>query len=138
MAQERPIDVVDRLEVIHILDEEHYRDCHIKGSVNVPLSRVEAFARALPKEVEVVVYGTHYSCTLSREAWFLFRQLGFENVKLYEGGIQDWFDKGYPVEGPCKNVQSKQPSANSTRRDTTIKTISAQDLLHLMQKNNLL
>jgi rhodanese-related sulfurtransferase len=86
----------------NVLDKKYYDDCHISGSINIQLNSLEESAKNWDKERELVVYCAHKSCSASREAFKILKKLGFKNVWAYEEGIKDWFQKGYPIEGPCE------------------------------------
>ena len=91
------------LYVINVLDGEHHADCHIKGSVNVELDALENFVKDLDKDTaELVIYCSNYMCTASGFAAQQLKEMGFKRVWAYEAGMAEWYQKGLPVEGPCK------------------------------------
>jgi rhodanese-related sulfurtransferase len=38
-------------------------------------------------------------CVASKIAYRALREAGFSNVRHYAGGLSDWQDAGYPLEG---------------------------------------
>jgi rhodanese-related sulfurtransferase len=46
-----------------------------------------------------VVYCTNPLCYYSIQAYHLLRNRGFTKVARYAGGLLDWQDAGYPLEG---------------------------------------
>lgn len=113
--------------IINALARSYYDDCHIKGSINVPLDDLEDYADKLDKNQEIIVYCAQYDCPVSRKAFRLLKMIGFTNVKAYEGGIVEWVQKGYPTEGPCKQDFLKvinKPLAP----EPGIESISAEEL----------
>ncbi len=92
---------VKNLVVINILDENLYEDCHIMGSVSVPFEQLEQYVGTIDKKTEIVVYCSNYACGASAYAVKTLQKLGFEQVYAYEGGMAEWYQKGFPVEGPC-------------------------------------
>lgn len=95
----------DGLFVVNVLDADYYNDCHIKSphSINLDLEDLDAFAQTLdPEKAEVIFYCSNYMCTASGFAAKMLMQKGFKNVWAYEAGMADWYQKGLPVEGPCK------------------------------------
>lgn len=91
------------LYVINVLDKEHHTDCHIKDSVNVELDALENFVKDLDKDTaELVIYCSNYMCTASGFAAQQLKEMGFKHVWAYEAGMAEWYQKGLPVEGPCK------------------------------------
>ena len=70
---------------------------HIPGSISVT-SPTEA-AQQLDPEDEIVVYCSDVDCIASKMAYQALREAGFSNVRRYAGGLSDWQDAGYPLEG---------------------------------------
>lgn len=89
------------LLVINVLSEKWYRDCHIAGSINVPLDKLIYQMEQYDREQEVVVYCALDECDASEKAYVLLRCMGFDRVVDYRGGIKEWFRLGYAIEGPC-------------------------------------
>jgi len=89
------------LFVINVLDKKYYEDCHIKGSINVPLNVLESVVKDWDKNREIVTYCANNKCPASSIAFQTLKNLGFKNVSVYEGGIKEWLEKGYLTEGPC-------------------------------------
>ncbi len=122
--------------VINVLEPQYYTDCHIKGSINIPFERLEQYAKSLDKNTKIVVYCAHYQCPLSTKAWRLLDKLGFTNVYAYEGGIREWFQKGYPHAGICKESAWKEPSIPQ-KPEVGVKSISADELLNELKAHKL-
>ncbi len=115
------------MKLINVLAKEAYDDCHITGSLSVPLVALAAYVKDLPKNTELIVYCAHYDCPASRKAWQLLTDLGFTNVFAYEGGIAEWHQKGYPTEGSCELDYLYEPHKKSEGADK-VKSISAEEL----------
>ena len=81
--------------VINVLDKQHYDEKHIKDSINIPLGQLENTVADWEKDREIVVYCASYECKASETAFHKLKKLGFTNVKAYEGGTKEWFEKGY-------------------------------------------
>lgn len=124
-----------KLLVINALAKKYYDDCHIVGSISVPLDKIEAYANKLDKKTPIVVYCASYSCPISEKAWRIFNALGFANVWAYEGGLAEWNQKGYPCAGSC---QEEYLSRQETPPQRDIKTISAEELKKKMEDTGLL
>lgn len=121
--------------VINVLDHQYYDECHIKGSINVPFSQLDDYAKKLDRTIEIVVYCANYMCPMSRNAWHKLNDLGFTNVKAYEGGIREWFQLGLPVEGACKDSHLKDKTPQPPQEDKKVVTISAQELAQKLKQN---
>ena len=87
--------------VVDVLPADNYRESHIKGSVNIPYDQVEQWASRLIPDMnaEVVVYCANYKCPASIEAGKTLKRLGYTNVHDFKGGMKEWLDRKYTVEG---------------------------------------
>lgn len=121
------------LIVVNVLDQDLYNDCHIKDSISIPFESIEQGARDIDKNAEVVLYCSNYMCSTSEYAGKKLRELGFTNVRVYEGGTAEWFQKGLPVEGPSqKSYLSKEVGNFGADSANSIPTISASELAEKM------
>jgi rhodanese-related sulfurtransferase len=84
-------------KLVNCLDEWQFRAKRIPGSI-----LFESLQHALdtldPKE-EVIVYCSNCGCTASVLVYQRLSERGFLNLRHYAGGIADWEDAGYPLEG---------------------------------------
>lgn len=91
--------------LINVLGPDSFRKCHIKSSRNIPIHEREAFLNEiqnLDQNKKIILYCANYSCPASRNAYSALETLeSFDtsNVFAYEGGIEEWVEKKYPVEG---------------------------------------
>lgn len=125
---------MEKLVVINALAKKFYDDCHIRGSINVPLDMIEDYAQKIDKKTPLVVYCASYNCPVSQKAWHIFNGLGFKSVWAYEGGIAEWSQKGYPCAGACKEEYLNRQEQS---RQTGIATISAEALKQKMEEAGL-
>jgi rhodanese-related sulfurtransferase len=119
--------------VINVLDRKYAEDCRIKGSIAVPLNELEKFVESMPRETQIIVYCARYTCPLSREAYKKLQQLGFTNIKAYEGGMQEWLAKKLPHEGPCEMDYLTEP-LDKPQPSKGVEAISAEELVTLLPK----
>lgn len=89
------------LLVINVLSEYWYEDCHIADSINVPLKQLIYVMADVDRSQQIVVYCALDACDAGQKAYVLLRCMGFDNVVDYPGGIKEWFQLGYAIEGPC-------------------------------------
>ena len=87
----------DDFKLVMVLGEWAFRAKHIPGSVSVDTTDVAA--DVLDITDEIVVYCSHDTCTASRYAIMALEKAGYGNVRRYAGGIADWEEAGYPLEG---------------------------------------
>jgi rhodanese-related sulfurtransferase len=89
-----------------VLGDWQYRAKHIPGSLNIHQDK--DCLRKLSLDDEIVVYCSHESCSASPHAWHLLTHNGYKNVRRYAGGVSDWEDAGYPLEGEMVGKGSEE------------------------------
>jgi rhodanese-related sulfurtransferase len=102
----------DEFNLVMTLSGFAYRTKHIPSSLHFETVE-EAFA-ALDREDEIVVYCADVHCVASIYAYRLLEREGFTRIRRYAGGLADWEEAGYPLEG-CDG-EPAQPQER-TRRD---------------------
>jgi len=93
----KKLDRGDRFKVVMTLGEWEYRTTHIPGSMRV--STVREALEALDPEDEIVLYDSGPSCPASRMAFGILKDHGYEHVRRYAGGLEEWAAAGYQLEG---------------------------------------
>jgi thiosulfate/3-mercaptopyruvate sulfurtransferase len=95
---------------------EEYRHTHIPGAVFFDIDAIadktvdlphmlpapDAFARAagalgLRRDATIVVYDT-FGVRASARVWWTLRVMGFDNVRVLDGGLKAWLAEGRPTE----------------------------------------
>jgi rhodanese-related sulfurtransferase len=89
-----------------------YRAKHIPGSLHFPTPQ-DALAE-LAQDEEMVVYCSNSACPASALAYEDLVHHGYTHVRRYAGGMLDWEQAGYPLEGEM--VAAKTPEARGRRR----------------------
>jgi rhodanese-related sulfurtransferase len=84
----------------NVLTDEWFKGENIAGSRRVPLHKVGNEVRwaNLAKNAEIVVYCGGPKCPQSRMAAEKLEKLGYENVRAYEGGLEEWKGAGLAIE----------------------------------------
>lgn len=121
-------DVEKKTVLINVLDEVSYKDCHIKGSLNIPLSDLMKAAGSFDKNTEIVVYCASSQCPLSKKAWHALSKLGFINVFAYEGGMREWHAQNLPTQGSCLAGYLKPTDKADQENDNSVKIITTEQL----------
>ena len=121
----------EEIVVINVLDKQYFDDCHIKGSINIPLNELEANIESLDKNKTYVVYCANSMCHASGEAANILKKCGFNNVYEYSGGAAEWYQLAqenpeFECEGPCESSYLK----------TVIPQEAAQNLAEEASKDN--
>ena len=93
----RKLDKKQNVKLVFVLGSWQYSLKHIPGSLN--LSTEEEALKILDPNDEIVVYCSNEACHVSVSAYNLLVDQGFKNVRRYAGGLVDWEDAGYPLEG---------------------------------------
>ena len=83
--------------LVMTLGEWEYRTMHIPGSMRV--STVQEALEALDPDDEIVLYDSGPSCPAGRIALRILKNHGYERVRRYPGGLEEWATAGYPLEG---------------------------------------
>ena len=97
MELKEKLDGGDTLRLVMTLGEWEYRTTHIPGSMRV--STVREALEALDPEDEIVLYDSGPSCPASRMAFRILKAHGYERVRRYAGGLEEWALAGYPLTG---------------------------------------
>jgi rhodanese-related sulfurtransferase len=85
------------LKLVNCLDDWMFRAKRIPGSIHF-VNLKHALDTLDPKE-EIIVYCSNFGCTASVLVYQQLVDHGFQNLRHYAGGIADWEDAGYPLEG---------------------------------------
>lgn len=92
----------DAVLLIDARAAELYRQGHLPVAYSLPWgeieTRLEAFQAEVPVERALITYCSGYGC---EDSFLLAQHLmaaGYEDVRVYEGGLPEWRDAGLPVE----------------------------------------
>lgn len=83
--------------VLDVRPEDEFRQGHLPGAVNVPLSKLKRWLGTRDKRTEIVAYCRGPYCILSFEAVAQLRASGFTAHRL-EDGFPEWKAAGLPIE----------------------------------------
>jgi rhodanese-related sulfurtransferase len=87
----------DDFKLVMTLGELAYLGKHIPGSLN--LYDKDELLKGLDPEDEIVVYCSDEMCPASTMAYHFLHGQGYRNVKRFSGGLAEWEDAGFPLEG---------------------------------------
>ena len=91
------LDRGDKFKLVNALGEWAFNAKHIPGSINI--SKIEDAKKILNPRDEIIIYCSNTSCIASIIGYQLLTRMGYKNVRRYAGGIEDWEERGYPLEG---------------------------------------
>ena len=97
----RKLERGDAFVLVDALAPMAFAHSHLPGAINLPPDWVDERApRQIPdRDVEVVVYCESPTCESSVEVGERLVELGYRQVRHYEGGKRDWVEAQLPVEG---------------------------------------
>jgi rhodanese-related sulfurtransferase len=95
-----------RVFIVDARDAVQYAKDHIPGAVNIEWRQAVARRGELPRDRIVVMYCN--SGSLSAQAVFALRLLGYDNVKVLQDGIEGWKRKG----GFDANARASKPAGH--------------------------
>ena len=91
----------DDFVLIDALAPMVYAHSHLPGAINMPPNAVDEVrcAKRMPDlDVEIVVYCANAGCSDSVATGERLRELGYTNVRHYDGGKDEWRSLGLPLE----------------------------------------
>jgi rhodanese-related sulfurtransferase len=89
----------DRITVIDVRSEAHYRACHVPGAINLPVRTIsEETTGELDKNRTLVVYCWGPGCNAAQKGAARLAAHGFR-VKEMIGGLEYWRREGHEVHG---------------------------------------
>lgn len=91
-SEQIPKDEWSKMMVIDARDPAQFAKGHIPGAVNMDWRQVLAKRNTIPKNKPVLIYCNTGS--LSAQAGFALRVAGWDNVKILQGGMEEWKAKG--------------------------------------------
>ncbi len=91
------LDRGDDFKLVMTLGEFAFHMAHIPGSLNI--TSMEQTQGLLSQEDEIVVYCSNVDCIASQAAYRNLVNSGYQDVRRYAGGVSDWQEAGYPLEG---------------------------------------
>lgn len=87
-----PRDEWKNFYVIDARDKVQFANEHIPGALNLEWRRVLAERKSIPKDKPVLIYCNTGS--FSAQAGFALRVAGYDNVRILQGGFNEWKTKG--------------------------------------------
>lgn len=87
----------DQFRLIMALDRNSFEQAHIPGSIH--FENIDEAAAQLDPAEEIVVYCSNPLCPVSIQAYRTLERRGFHNLYRYAGGLTEWMEAGYPLEG---------------------------------------
>lgn len=91
-AEQIPAGEWKKMIVIDARDAGQFAKGHIPGAINMDWRQVLAKRNTIPKDKPVLIYCNTGS--LSAQAGFAMRVAGWDNLRILQGGMEEWKAKG--------------------------------------------
>jgi rhodanese-related sulfurtransferase len=91
------LDRGDQFKLVNALGEWAFEAKRIPGSNNI--SNMRDARNMLDPDDHIVIHCSNPSCIASIIGYQILTGMGYKNVRCYAGGVSDWEDSGYPLEG---------------------------------------
>jgi rhodanese-related sulfurtransferase len=124
----------NKIKIVDVNEEKIYKDAHIAGAVHIPYDKLEQETARWDKNTPLVTYCTTFECTESHRAAKKLKELGFTNVKVYEGGMNDWYKHAqkdraaYPYEGSASESYLTKEVSRPESKESDLPSITADEL----------
>jgi len=86
--------------LVNTLDEIVYRHSSIPGSVNIPWHKADDLQDRLGKikSILIITYSEGAGGVGAYKTAAAIKKLGYENIKMYKGGLEEWKNAGHKME----------------------------------------
>lgn len=93
--------------LLDVLPSSYFRHSHLPGALNVPLDEISSHIRQLVPDTNtfIVVYCQNDECQAAQKAIQIMSDLGYQNVRDYRGGKDDWHAHGLRLEGQSRRLK---------------------------------
>lgn len=81
---------------------DDYKAGHLKNAISLPLGDVDrelnSFLQQVGKDQVLILYCNGFGCPDSFDLGQRLIEVGYQQVRVYEGGFPEWRDAGRPLE----------------------------------------
>lgn len=107
--------------VIDARDPDRFASYSIPGSINIPLGEIldegnEGYLDQAAYEIVLCSDDNFYA----DQAWILCNRLGYKNMRVLEGGLQDWFNFIINPPVPDENMTNNEHELYSFRKSASM------------------
>ncbi len=95
--------------LVDVRDGDSFEKEHIPGSINIPVARLELDSpKIMGMDELVIVYSVGPLCGANAVGADKLVTIGYKHVMRFRGGIEEWKNSGYRVDG---RGMADEPSA---------------------------
>lgn len=96
--------------LVETLAKSCYDHSHLPNAIHLsPISAESDAPLILPdKNALIVLYCSDATCLASGDVARKLEKMGYCNVRVYEGGKQDWLEANLPVEGRSRATRAQR------------------------------
>ena len=86
-------------KLVDVMPENSYNYEHIKGAISIPMEDIEKTAEyKMRKDDFIVIYSKDKNCERSLISARKLESMGFGNIHIYQGGLEDYKKNYLPLE----------------------------------------
>lgn len=103
--------------LIDVRDEKSYANYSLPNAINIPLEKLldeDSRAYLNQSQFDVVLFSNDHF--YADQAWILCNRLGFKNIRVLKGGLNNWFTTIINPEKPGENMSAEAFDLYSTRK----------------------
>lgn len=107
LQQEQPdnSDRANGFALVNVLQPEEFLSEHIPGSINIPKGNEREFEKLFDHTKELVLYCASTDCPASSQVAKVLYDLGFSNIRRFEGGMRAWSEGNNQIESGKSSSQ---------------------------------
>ena len=105
------------LLLVDVRNESAFKKYSLPGAINIPLNKI------LDENSKPYLYQDEYDVVLfsnenfhSDQAWMLCNRLGYQNLRVLKGGINEWYNTIINPKKPTENMSSNEFDLYSFRK----------------------
>lgn len=104
-------------KLVDVRDEKSYKEYALPKAVNIPLSHIssEDGKELLDQDKYDIVFYSNDNFHAD-QAWLLGRRLGYKNLFVMKGGVNEWYETIINPNMPNEEMQDKDFVTYSTRK----------------------
>ena len=91
-----------RVIILDARSPDEFAEGHIPGAKNLPYyefaEKASVVLKAIPLDREIIAYCEGLECSNAEDLAFLLKENGYAQVKVFEGGWEEWKENGMPVK----------------------------------------